>query len=191
MKKSILFIVLFLSAFISFVFVYNHLDVGEKPEEADVIIVPEGKGDDRARKSVKLLKNSYADRVILSPRIVTNSFDTADSYLDADATGEQLFYEYDSTSTWTNAVNSLAIMENIGYKSALVVTTDYHTRRTKLAFERVNNNEDYDLTHIASDPIEDSAIRTEENPGTKYTISFRETLKYFGYLFGLYHLFDL
>jgi len=176
---------------VPFTYVYNNLNVGVEPEEADVIIVPEGGGDDRAKKSVKLMKNGYADRIIVSPRIVTDSFDTADLYLDAGATDEQLIYEYDSTSTWTNALNSLAIMEERGYESALVVTTDYHTRRTKLAFERVNNNEDYDLTHIASDPIEDSAIRTEENPGTKRTIAFRETLKYFGYLFGLYHWIDL
>jgi len=188
-----LLVIILLMAIVPFVYVYNNLNVGEVPQESDVIIVPEGGGDDRARKSVELLKNGYADKIIVSPRIVTDSSDTAESYLDAGATDEQLIYEYDSTSTWTNAVNSLAIMEERGYGSALVVTSDYHTRRTRLAFERVNDKEDYgfDLTYIASDSVEDSAIRTEYSSGTKHGIAFRETLKYFGYLFGLYHLFDL
>lgn len=192
-KRKIIIRILFISVMIYIVYIFLNLDVSDPPEEADVIIVLEGGLDDRARKGVELLQNDYsrADRIIVSPRENSENFDTADSYLDAGATIDQLIFEYDSTSTWTNAINSLVIMDKRNYNSALVVTTDFHTRRSKLSFERVNDQENYnfDLTYIASDPVEDSILITEQTFIETCKIRIEETFKYFGYLFKLYHWF--
>lgn len=49
---------------------------------------------------------------------MTTTSDNADWYLEAGTSKDQLFFEYDSTSTWTNAVNSLAMMDELTYESA-------------------------------------------------------------------------
>src|SRR5699024_10089243 len=126
-------------------------------------------------------------------RNITETYDNAEWYLDAGATNEQLIFEYDSTSTWTNAVNTLAIMVEKGYDSALIVTTDYHIRRSKLSFERVNKQENYqlDLTYVASTIKSDSEIKIDQSLMEKTRNSLNETIKYFGYLLKLYHCIDI
>lgn len=52
----------------------------------------------------------------------------------------------------------------------------------------MNAQEDYhfDFTYIGSEPVEDSQVRMEQTSEEKRNTALRETLKYFGYLFGLY-----
>src|SRR5699024_11421959 len=44
-------------------------------------------------------------------------------------------------STYSNAERTIEIMEDNNFESAMIVTSDYHLKRTKLAFERLNDNE--------------------------------------------------
>lgn len=114
------------------------------------------------------------------------------NYLDAVAESEQLILEENSTSTWANATHSIDIMEEYNWDSALVVTTDYHTRTTRLSFERAALGKDLDFTYVSTYYEEDDGEPMrylEHEPGWKTGI--RETAKYFGYLFGLYHFIDL
>lgn len=114
------------------------------------------------------------------------------NYLDAGAENEHLILEEDSTSTWTNATNSIDIMEDNNWDSALVVTTDYHTRRTRLSFERAARGKDMDFTYVSTYYEEDDGepMRYLEHEPGRMT-GMRETAKYFGYLFGLYHVLDI
>jgi len=54
-----------------------------------------------------------------------------------------LILEEDVISTWTNATNTIEIMVENNWNSAIVVTTDYHTRRTCLSFERASRGKKY------------------------------------------------
>jgi len=50
----------------------------------------------------------------------------------------RIIEESRSTSTYENAINSLAIMEGQNWSTAFVVTSDYHTRRACKVFEKLN-----------------------------------------------------
>lgn len=189
LKQVIVFILLLWG--VHAVWLYFNLDVGEGPEVADVIIVPEG-GDGREDKAVSLLLDGYSesDKIIVSP-LSGESFSLLPSYLQAGAVESQLIAENEATSTYTNAVNTLTVMEENGWDSALVVTSDYHTRRTRMIYERVNRSFDFDLTYIASYEYNgEGEVTYQDTPGLR-SAGRREIYKYYGYLIGLYHFFDL
>lgn len=189
LRQATVFMLLFWG--IHAVWLYFNLDVGEEPEVADVIIVPEG-GDGREDKAVSLLLNGYSesDRIIVSP-LSGEGFTLLPSYLQAGAMESQLIAENDATSTYTNAVNTLTLMEENGWDSALVVTSDYHTRRTRMIYERVNRHFDFDLTYIASYVYYGEDEVTYHDTEGLRSAGRREIYKYYGYLIGLYHFFDL
>lgn len=113
-------------------------------------------------------------------------------YLNDGAESDQLMLEEYSTSTWTNATHSVDIMEENNWDSALVVTTDYHTRRTRLSFERATLGKDMDFAYVSTyykEDDEEPMTYLEHKPG--WMTGIRETAKCFGYLFGLYHVIDL
>lgn len=85
------------------------LDKGEQPKEVDVIIVPEG-ASIRAYRGVDLLLDSYSHSNQLN--VSSTTAYNVPNYLEAGAESEQqLILEENSTSTWTNATNSIDIME--------------------------------------------------------------------------------
>ncbi len=172
-----------------FSIVFLRLDKGEQPKEADVIIVPEG-ATIRAHQAVDLLQDGYSrsNQIIVSPGTEYN----IPSYLEAGAEKDQLIIEEDATSTWTNATNSVEVMEENNWESALVVTTDYHTRRARLSFERAAFEKDMDFTYVST-YLEDDAGEPLGYLDYKdgWRTGLRETGKYFGYLLGLYHVIDL
>src|SRR5699024_5692046 len=101
---------------------YYNLDVGQTPVKADIIIVNEGVYEDRSEKATQLLNQGYANQILISP---ASSY-VLEWYYDLGVQEEQIVPEHEATSTWSNAVNSLEIVEENGWTSALVVTSDYH-----------------------------------------------------------------
>lgn len=164
-----------------FFIVFMKLDQIEHPKEVDVIIVPEGPTI-RAYQAIDLLLGGYSrsNQLIVSSATEHN----VPSYLDAGAESEPLISEEHSTSTWMNATNSIDIMEANNWDSALVVTTDYHTRRTHLSFERVSFEKDMDFTYVGMFYEEDDGgepiAYLDHKPGRM--TGLREMAKYFGYL---------
>lgn len=174
------------------VWLYYHLDVGQEPVASDVIIVPEG-GDGREDRAVSLLLDGYSrsDKIIVSP-LYGEYLNLIPYYEEAGAQVDQLIGENEATSTYTNAVNTLKLMEENDWTSALVVTSDYHTRRTRMIYERVNREYGMDLTYISA------YLYSEDGQEIRYldvewlrNAGRREIYKYYGYLIGLYHVVDL
>ena len=190
LKQLIVLILLFWSWHA--VWLYFNLDVGETPVLSDVIIVPEG-GDGREDQSAKLLLDGYSlsDKIIVSP-LYGENLNLLPHYQNAGAREDQLIGENEATSTYTNAVNTLQLMQENGWTSALVVTSDYHTRRTRMIYERVNQHFGYDLTYISAYVYTDEGevITYFDTPGLRRARR-REIYKYYGYLIGLYHFLDL
>ena len=174
------------------VWLYFNLDVGETPVLSDVIIVPEG-GDGREDQAGQLLLDGYSlsDRIIVSP-LYGENLNLLPRYQNAGVREDQIIAENEATSTYTNAVNTLELMEENGWGSALVVTSDYHMRRTRMIYERVNRHYDFDLTYISAYVYtnEGVVITYLDTPGLR-SAGRREIYKYYGYLFGLYHFLDL
>jgi len=197
-KKSIVLTVL-LALFsiiallcIGVVLLYYNLDVGEQPQEADVIVVPEGSRD-RSYKASQLLNEGYSrsNQIIASPATDPQGFDARPAYYSRGVSDEQLINEDQATSTWTNATNSIDIMQENNWDSAIVVTSDYHTRRTRLAFERASEDVDIDLTYVSSYRNSNGEkVTYHDNSNGQYQARL-EVMKYIGYFFGMYKWFDV
>lgn len=124
----------------------------EKPVKADVIILLSGEDKERGRmtKAAELYHAGYAERVILTNnRSPGSSFEYAESF---GIPREALIGENKATSTYENALYSKEIIEEEGFQSALVVTSNYHMRRSKLAFERVFRDSDVTFTYVPYHP---------------------------------------
>ncbi len=48
-----------------------------------------------------------------------------------------LDYGWNNDGTWDNAIDSLKIVKENDFRNAIIVTSNYHTRRAKLAFDKV------------------------------------------------------
>lgn len=119
----------------------------EEPVESDVIIVPEGQPN-RGEKAAELYFEGYSrlDKIIVSQLTEGNIL----NYKEQNVPREDLIAETEATSTYTNAVSTLALMAEYNYDSAIIVTTDFHTLRTKLTYERVHQDYGYDLAVVAA-----------------------------------------
>ena len=202
MKKRRIFIsvVLFicLVVCVSYPIIMNHLVVDEKPVQSDVIIVPEGQEYIRASKASELLHEGYSrsDKIIISPMVDTN----AEIYEEFGVEFEQIIPENEATSTYENAVHTLEIMEESGFDSAIVTSSDYHMLRTKMIYERVNRDYDFELTFVAAYQVVDGQlvpwvdgqlVSWDEAGDELKAVAKKEFWKYWGYLLGLYHFIDV
>lgn len=184
----ILFICLVLG--VSYPIILNNLIVDEEPALSDVIIVPEGQEYIRANKASELLHEGYSrsDKIIISPMVDTN----AENYEEFGVAFEQIIPETEATSTYENAVHTLEIMEENGFDSAIVTSSDYHMLRTKMIYERVNRDYDFELTFVAAYQVVDGELVTWDEAGNELKeVAKKEFWKYWGYLLGLYHFIDV
>ncbi|XOU94348.1 MAG: YdcF family protein [Candidatus Kerfeldbacteria bacterium] len=130
------------------------LERSEDPQSADVIIVLGGgvvketrslpwSVQERMRQGIVLYRQGYATNMILAGGTVSGESYTESEIMKAYAqllgiAPGDLFEEKSSTSTYENATNSLEIMNDKNWKSALVVTSDYHTKRACKVFEKLD-----------------------------------------------------
>ena len=170
---------------------YNHLDVGGAPQISDVIIVAGGQIY-RETKAKELLDKGYSlsNKVIISPLSQLNT-NTRNPFNLNIENPENIEIEEKATSTWTNATESIKVMQKKGWKSAIVVTSDFHTRRTKLAFDRVAKGTGIKFTYVSAYPKVDcqEVKYLDYKPDISWT--YAEIPKYWGFLIGLYEFVDL
>ena len=107
----------------------------------DVVIAISGDGTgERARTAAALVQRGFAPAVILSGSAGGRAPGGATAamrreVLAAGVPPERVFVEEESGSTLDNAVNSARLMEEHGFRSAILVTSPYHTRRALWLFE--------------------------------------------------------
>lgn len=111
----------------------NYLIIDEVPQKSDIIIVLGGDVIKRVTHGAKLYQSGYADKVLLSG---------GGRYMMKQALFQgipesSIFMEKQSRTTFENAKYSLEILQNQGFKSAIVVTSPYHTRRVRIIFTRL------------------------------------------------------
>lgn len=165
---------------------FNH-SATDDPVEADVIIMLGGDDQGRLQKAAELYHAGYADYVMISP-IMDEYYSQSKEF--ANVIGipdEAIIEETEASSTYTNATLTLEIMEELEMNSAVVVTSDWHLKRSRMIFERVNN-EEYELTYVAA-----LSERGEEWHERSYArmLWFREFYKIWGYRLGLYKFIDI
>lgn len=109
---------------------WDFLVVNEKPHPADVIIVIAG-GMERVPYGAELYKQGYAPKLLLSG--------DQTHYMERQAISDRvprndILLETRSWTTLENARYCAEIMRAQGFKSAILVTSPYHTRRAGIIF---------------------------------------------------------
>ena len=181
-------IVTAVSLAISFCILAN-LEINEEPVVSDIINVPEG-APERGVKASELLEEGYSEsgKVIVSPLIVDAEFLQLKPYGELGMMDEDILADYQATSTWTNAVYSIALMEENGYDSAIVVSSDYHMNRVKFSFEKAAEGKDLKFIYVsAGGPYGLPWIETQLGR----RLAQNEIFKTVGYWLGLYHFIDI
>ncbi|HAG12079.1 MAG TPA: hypothetical protein DCK76_12105 [Desulfotomaculum sp.] len=110
----------------------------DPPEKVDVLIAL-GSEPERAGYAAYLYELGFSDTIIITGW--GSSVDKmAERAAREGAKGQDLILEKESISTYQNALYSKKIILQKGYKSAIVVSSPYHMRRTKMVFDRVYRN---------------------------------------------------
>ena len=99
----------------------------------------------RVQQGVSLLLDGWAPKMVVSGGYSTHTGLTEAPLMatiarTAGARPEQVIEEPQSKNTWENATDSLAIMQEKGWASALVVTSPYHTYRACAIFHKQGAN---------------------------------------------------
>jgi uncharacterized SAM-binding protein YcdF (DUF218 family) len=160
---ALTFIVLYVSHPMYLTWMFDYLVVKEKPKSADVIIVLGGelKGE-RTREAVRLYKHGMGKKLLFSDgtdlswrtKAIEEMTDLAK---ELGVPKEAIVKETVSRSTFENAQYTLKIMKQHNWKSAIIVTTNWHTRRSQYVFEKIYQNSGIQLTYAsAPDPYHKS-----------------------------------
>ncbi|OPX84738.1 MAG: hypothetical protein A4E53_03795 [Pelotomaculum sp. PtaB.Bin104] len=114
------------------------LVVDDRPEAVDVLITLGGDSE-RELYAAELYRLGLASKIIMSGyRSAAGKMATR--AIQAGVQEQDIFIEGKSESTYDNAVNSKKIIIEQNFKSAIVVSSPYHMRRSRLVFERVFRN---------------------------------------------------
>ena len=159
--------------------------VDQKPVKSDVIIVLSGDLG-RLEKAYDLYNSGYANHIILSNSNSKLFKDEIEALKIPN--NVQFIDEPNATSTYTNAEYTLALMEKHHFTSAIVVSSNYHMDRVKLAYERALGDKELKLVYVAS---EGSSIDSAHYVKRRMILEIEEPIKYLGYLLCLYKWIDL
>lgn len=188
MKNRILLIIcLFLLLIVgSILDSFNHT-YKDQPEKADAIVMLGGGYKGRMMKAAELYHEGYVNYVLITP-VIESELSTQSTQLaiDLGIPEEGLIKEYEATSTYTNAIITIDIMNDLDMDSALIVTSDYHLKRSKLIYDRLNDGT-FDFKYISS--LTPDGLTWDERPDSKQ-LWWSEFKKTWGYAFGLYKFID-
>ncbi|WP_179090022.1 YdcF family protein [Paenibacillus odorifer] len=149
-RRFVLFVCLLL--LITGFFSAGHfLALTESPKQSDVIIVLSG-GQGRVEKAAELYKAGYAPYIILSnaKESTSKSGDMVQNALALGIPQNVIYTENAAKSTHQNAEHTLPIMKEYGFKSAIVISSDFHMRRVKFLFGRMYKKSEIELTYVGS-----------------------------------------
>lgn len=130
--------------------IYYFLDISQSPVKSDVIIVLGGGGGRRANYATELYNTGYSQTIILSGY---------EGYMNLDI---KILEEYGipssniiindkATNTYDEAQQVIAIMEERGVKSGLIVTDKFHTRRALATYQHVAYNQSIEFKVVSPD----------------------------------------
>ncbi|NQX45876.1 YdcF family protein [Paenibacillus tritici] len=128
------------------------LPISESPGQADVLIILSG-GGGRVEQGVQLFQEGYAPQLLLS-NVKENagpSGNMRQTSLSLGIPEGAILAENAAQSTYQNAQFTLPIMKQQGFKSAIVVSSDFHMRRVKFIFDHVYKDSGIELTYVGAD----------------------------------------
>lgn len=136
----------------------HFLVVSDPLTKADAIVVLDGDSsrDERLLHAIKLWREGYAPQIVLSAKLA--EWQTYEDYpewrhaikLNILPKEALLVAEHDADSTKDEAEALLPFVQNHGYKTVIVVTSNYHTRRAKKVFYKQWTNSGISLSISAA-----------------------------------------
>ena len=160
----------------------------DKLEKADAIAVFSGDSGPRTERAVELLKEGYADYLILSGGKVYDDVTMAELMknhaIKLGVDESKILIDDEASTTNENAEFTRDIIEENNFKSVIVVTSDYHTRRSKLAMEKSLENIliDGEKVSVTVTPSKEEKFTTKWwTSGDSVLMVISEYLKLMGY----------
>lgn len=187
-KKIIILAMIVLIAIILVANLGNFLIVNDELHKADAIVVFSGDNGPRTEKGVELLKEGLGDYLILSGGIVYDDVTMAELMknhaIKLGVPKEKILIDDKASTTHENAEFTKEIIEENNFKSIIVVTSEYHSRRSKLAMEKVLKNTSIDGQQVKvmiAHATEEKFTTKWWTSGNSILILISEYLKLIGY----------
>ena len=160
------------------------LIVNEPLKKVDVIIVYSGDSGERTIKGVELLKDGYADYIIFSGGAVYDDVRMADLMSDhaikLGVASEKIIKDREASTTYENALFVKEILLERQFNSAILVTSNYHSRRSQLTTKKVLKDTYIELVTVSSN---DEFNKNWWKDGRSVLICINEYAKILGYYF--------
>ncbi|WP_165613546.1 YdcF family protein [Desulfotruncus arcticus] len=147
------------------------LVVQDRLTKVDVLVTLGGDLD-RELYAAELYRQGLAPKIIMSG-CGSSAAKMAKKATKAGVRARDIILEEHAVSTYENAIYSKGIMLAQNFKSAIIVSSPYHMRRTKLVFERVfkntgvkllyspTNNSDFNVDGQCSSERDKEIVRRE------------------------------
>lgn len=185
-KKVLLLIIsgllfVFIGLILTFSFLgRSFLVIEGNPKQSEAIIVLSG-DDGRLEKAAELHHEGLAEIVILST--ATEYHTTKEEAIELGIPANNIIEEKQAVSTYSNATLTKEIMVEKGLKSAIVVTSNYHSRRASITFNEIFQGTGIDLSYA----IAPSSFTTDGKMASfEHQITFKEYVKITGYWLRLF-----
>ena len=164
------------------------LIVNDELHKADAIVVFSGDNGPRTEKAVELLKEGLGDYLILSGGIVYDDVTMAELMkkhaMKLGVSEDKILIDDKASTTHENAEFTKDIIEENNFKSVIVVTSEYHSRRSKAAMEKSLKNTLIDGQRVevmAAHSTEEKFTSKWWTSGNSVLILISEYLKLMGY----------
>ncbi|MFP4979222.1 YdcF family protein [Paenibacillus sp. CN-4] len=182
-QRTLIGLYIFVSITIALLTAGRFLTITETPMKVDTIIVLSG-GTGRVEKAAELYKTRYESAMILSnvEEVASKAGDMLQTALASGIPQDAILTENAAQSTYQNALYTLPIMKEHGFKSAIVVSSDFHMRRVKYNFEKVYKGSGIKLTYIGADSGYNAKRWWSESYSRE--ITFNEYVKLIGNALG-------
>lgn len=122
----------------------NFLIVKDELKKADAVVVFSGDNGPRTEKGVELIKEGLGDYLILSGGKVYDDVTMAelmkDHAIKLGVSEDKILLDNEASTTHENALFTKDIVEEHNFKSIIVVTSEFHSRRSKAAMEKALEN---------------------------------------------------
>ena len=184
MRKKITLIIILLLIIVIIKNMGDFLVLNEKPEKVDVIVVYSGDSGERTLKGIELLKAGYAEKILFSGGVVYDDVRMADLMenhaIKLGVEPQNIIKEREAGSTYENALFTKEILEKYKYKKIILVTSNYHSRRSYLTTRKVFKGSDIGIITVASS---DEFSSNWWKKGRSILILINEYAKIVGYYF--------
>ncbi|MCE4955666.1 YdcF family protein [Macrococcoides caseolyticum] len=154
--------------------------------KSDVIVIIGG-DEGRLEKGIELYKQGYAPKILLSPISMKKGGLTVKKAELLGVKKGDIITENKSTSTYNTVFNVCKVMDYFKYRKAIIVTSDYHMKRTIMVFKNVDKKK-YNFYFVSS--LYKNEFRWYNRPNSIF-IWYNEFKKIIGYRLKLYKFIDL